>query len=208
MDRILLNWGRRNTSLVGRILVIKSLALSKLVHFFIALPTPSKEFFREINKKFYRFLWKGKPPKIKKTTLEFDIKDGGLKMVNVETFEKTLKTKWLKRVLTSNEIWTLIPKSHKIDKVGNYGIKFYKEIITFLKKTILDFHGKSIGILPSTFSEKDIMELTINTPIWFNPMINIEFVKKWEDKRLRCLGDVFEENGCLKSREKLSDDLT
>ena len=40
MDRILLNWGRRNTTLVGRILVIKSLALSKLVHFFIALPTP------------------------------------------------------------------------------------------------------------------------------------------------------------------------
>ena len=50
MDKILLNWSRRNTTLIGRILIIKSLALSKLVHFFIALPTPPKDFFREINK--------------------------------------------------------------------------------------------------------------------------------------------------------------
>ena len=39
-------------------------------------------------------------------------------MVNVETFEKTFKTKWLKKVLASDEVWSLIPKSHQIDKVG------------------------------------------------------------------------------------------
>ena len=66
MDKILLSWSRRNTTLVGRILILKSLALSKLVHFFISLPSPPKEFVRELNKKFFRFLWKGKPPKIKK----------------------------------------------------------------------------------------------------------------------------------------------
>ena len=207
MDRILLNWGRRNTTLVGRILVIKSLALSKLVHFFIALPTPPKDFFREINKKFYRFLWKGKPPKIKKTTLELDIKDGGLKMVNVETFEKTLKTKWLKTVLTSNENWALIPKSHKIDKVGNYGTKFYKEILTLLKNPFWISMVRALESFHQLLSEKNTTELTMNSPIWFNPLINIEFVKKWDDKGLRCLGDVFEEDGCLKSREKLSDDF-
>ena len=47
----------------------------------------------------------------------------------------------------------------------------------------------------------------MNSPIWFNPLINIEFVKKWDDIGLRCLGDVFEEDGCLRSREKLSDDF-
>ena len=135
MDRILLNWSRRNTTLIGRILIIKSLALSKLVHFFIALPTPPKDFFREINKKFYRFLWKGKPPKIKKSTIELDFKDGGLKMVNVEMFEKTLKTKWLKKVLVSNEVWSQIPESHQIDKVGGYGINFYNKILPHIKKT-------------------------------------------------------------------------
>ena len=42
VDKILLNWSRRNTTLAGRILVVKNLALSKLVHFFISLPSPPK----------------------------------------------------------------------------------------------------------------------------------------------------------------------
>ena len=41
-------------------LVMKSLALAKLVHYFICLPTPPKFFMLELNKKVYRFLWKGK----------------------------------------------------------------------------------------------------------------------------------------------------
>ena len=113
MDRILLSWSRRNTTLVGRILIIKSLALSKLVHFFISLPSPPKDFVRELNKKFFRFLWKGKPPKIKRTTLELDFNEGGLRMVNVERFEKTMKIKWLKRMLSSNDVWKVIPEAYR-----------------------------------------------------------------------------------------------
>ena len=87
VEKILLSWSRRNTTLAGRFLAIKCLALSKLVHFFISLPTHSPEFMREINKKFYYFLWKGKPPKIKSKTMELNIEDGGLKMSNVVNFE-------------------------------------------------------------------------------------------------------------------------
>ena len=61
MYKNMLNCSGRNTTLVGRISVIKSFALSKLVHFFIALPSPPNNFLREINKKFSRFLWKDKP---------------------------------------------------------------------------------------------------------------------------------------------------
>ena len=44
MDRILLSWSRRNTTLVRRILIIKSLALSKLVHFFYFFALSAKRF--------------------------------------------------------------------------------------------------------------------------------------------------------------------
>ena len=40
-----------------------------------------------------------------------------------------------------------------------------------------------------------------------HPNINITFVKRWDDEGLKCLGDIFEEHGVLKTREKLSDDL-
>ena len=207
MDRILLNWSRRNTTLIGRILIIKSLALSKLVHFFIALPTPPKDFFREINKKFYRFLWKGKPPKIKKSTIELDFKDGGLRMINVELCEKTLKTKWLKKVLVCNEVWSLIPESHQIDKVGGYGIKFYNNILPHIKNPFWISVVKALESYHVNYSIHTQPEISMNSPIWFNPNINISFVKKWDDKGLKCLGDIFEEHGVVKTREKLSDDF-
>ena len=54
IDNTLLNWSRRNTMLLGRVTVIKS--LSKIIHFLPALLTPGKGFLREIDKKFYWFL--------------------------------------------------------------------------------------------------------------------------------------------------------
>ena len=96
IENLLCNWNRRNISLLGRIQVVKSLALSKIVHFLIALPTLEKEYMRKIDKRFYRFLWRSKPPKIKKSVLEMDYCKGGLKMVNIFSFEKTLKVKWVK----------------------------------------------------------------------------------------------------------------
>ena len=65
IDNLLARWNRRNLTLMGKILIVKSLAISKIVHFLIALPTPKHEFFRELNKKLYHFIWNHKPPKIK-----------------------------------------------------------------------------------------------------------------------------------------------
>ena len=124
VEKILLNWSRTNTTLAGRVLVIKSLALSKLVHFFIALPTPPKEFMRNINKKFYYFLWMGKPPKIKSKTMELNIEDGGLKMVNIFRFEETLKIKWLKKLVLSKEVWTNIPFNYGIEQICKFGPEY------------------------------------------------------------------------------------
>ena len=109
IDKILLNWSRRSTTLLGRVTILKSLALSKIIHFLISLPSPGKDFFREIDKKFYRFLWKQKPPKIAKKTMEGDITDGGLKMVNLIQFDCVLKLKWIKMLATLSGGWSIIP---------------------------------------------------------------------------------------------------
>ena len=190
MDRILLNWNRRKTTLVGRILILKSLALSKLVPFFIALPTSPKDFFREINKRFYRFLWKGKPPKIRRSTIELDFKDGWLKMVNVETFEKDFKDQMVEKSLVSNEVWSLIPTSHKIDKVGVYGFNFYNEILPHMKNPFWISVAKALESYHIAFSIHNQTELSMHSPIWFNPKFDITFVKKWDEKGLKCLGYI------------------
>ena len=120
---------------------------------------------------------------------------------------KTLKTKWLKKVLVCNEVWSHIPESHQIDRIGGYGINFYNKISPHIKKTFWISVVKALESYHVNFSIHNQPELSMHSPIWFNPNINISYVKKWDDKGLKCLGDIFEEHGVVKRREKLSDDF-
>ena len=43
-------WSKRKLTLIGRITIIKSLALAKFVHLFLALPNPPGELVKKIEK--------------------------------------------------------------------------------------------------------------------------------------------------------------
>ena len=83
IKRLLASWRKRNLTLIGKITVIKTLALSTLVHIFSALPRPPKDFIDEINSIFYKFIWNSKPDKIKRTNLTRNYDSGGLRMVDI-----------------------------------------------------------------------------------------------------------------------------
>ena len=65
------------------------------------------------------FLWKNGKPKIKHSTLIADYKnieglnkDGGLKVVNIDSKFRALKLTWLKRLCDDNEHpWKIIPQA-------------------------------------------------------------------------------------------------
>ena len=52
---ILNNWSKRKLTLLGRMAIIKSLALSKFVHLLSSLPDLPKELFKELEGRFYNF---------------------------------------------------------------------------------------------------------------------------------------------------------
>ena len=58
-------WSRRDISIYRKINIVKTLALSKRVFICSALETP-KNFAKEVNNIVFDFIWKQKPPKIKK----------------------------------------------------------------------------------------------------------------------------------------------
>ena len=58
-------WYQRDLSIVGRINIIKTLALSKLVFICSVMSTP-KDFSKEVNRIVFDFIWNHKPAKIKK----------------------------------------------------------------------------------------------------------------------------------------------
>ena len=96
---ILKSWQHRKLSLLGKVTVIKSLALSKLVHLLTSLPDLNQQKFNELNTLFYNFIWNGKSERIKRNTLIGDVIQGGLKMVHIQSFCSYLKIGWIKRCI-------------------------------------------------------------------------------------------------------------
>ena len=88
---------------LGKITIIKTNMVSQCVHLMSTLPT-SDSFLKEVNTILYNFLWEGKPDKIKRSTTILKHTHGGLKMVNIYNFDKSLKVTWVKKLLTQSEI--------------------------------------------------------------------------------------------------------
>ena len=67
LEKALNIWRSRDLTIPGGINIVKSLALSKLIHVASVLPIP-EGFAQKVNTLIYNFIWKDKPPKIKKST--------------------------------------------------------------------------------------------------------------------------------------------
>lgn len=80
IQRLLTRWKHRDLTIIGKVTVIKSLALSKLVHLLIALPDPPERFIHDLTTAFYKFIWKGGPDRVKREVLTKGLDKGGLKM--------------------------------------------------------------------------------------------------------------------------------
>ena len=81
---------------MGKIAVLKSLIVLKLVYVLSPLPLNVKP-IKEVNKLFFAFLWSGKGDKIKRNTIINDYPNAGLKMIDIISFSKSLKATWKKK---------------------------------------------------------------------------------------------------------------
>ena len=68
LEKTLNSWKRRNLTLLGKINIVKTLALSKLIYNTSVLVIPD-QLIKEINSIIFNFIWDEKPPKIKKSTI-------------------------------------------------------------------------------------------------------------------------------------------
>ena len=94
-------WKFRRLSFLGKITVLTSLAASQLVYILYSLGTNEKV-LKEINKIFFNFLWNGKGDKIKRNVVINDFAEGGIKMIDIFPFNKSLKATWIKKYLDIN----------------------------------------------------------------------------------------------------------
>ena len=94
-------WALRRLSLIGKISVIKSLVVPQIIHILSPLQS-NPQIINEINVLFFNFLWNGKGDKIKRDVVIRDYPDGGLKMLDIISFNKAVKVVWIKKYLDEN----------------------------------------------------------------------------------------------------------
>ena len=110
------NWQFRRLTLLGKIVVIKSLLALQLVYIMSPLPT-SSEHLKDINNLLYQFLRDGKQDKIKPVEMINDYATDGLKMLDIHIFNHALKAKWIQKYLDSSNkgkwklFWTFFSQS-------------------------------------------------------------------------------------------------
>lgn len=109
MKNIMNSWAKRNLTPLGRITVLKTLVVSKITHILLVLPPAQSKLIEEIEKLFFKFVWKGKPDKLKRVYAYNSIKEGGMNMLNFKSFHQALILTWLRRLLNDdNASWKSI----------------------------------------------------------------------------------------------------
>ena len=93
--------------------VIKGLVALTLTYILAPLVTNHK-IIEEINGIFYSLLWNNKGDKIKRSVMINTYESGGLKMIDISFFNKSLKTTWIKKYLDESNRgkWTRHSKNN------------------------------------------------------------------------------------------------
>ena len=210
IKRILNKWKYRDLTFQGRILILKTLALSQVVYLISTLIVPSWV-INEINKEFYNFIWKGKRDKICRKVLINSYESGGLQMVDFKAFCQAMKAVWAVRLLKkTSENWSIIPSKYmeqcNIKTLMCMNIRTEKDLPIklplFYQEVIFSWNlcgGGSKAPQSQTEIRKQL--------IWGNKMIQSKgrtlFYKNWYAKNLIFIDDLLDQNGNLKSGEEI-----
>jgi hypothetical protein len=81
-------------------------------------------YHKEIEKKCFKFIWNGKPDKIKRNWIINSYERGGLQMIDIKSYFIALKATWVSRLVTGNiSNWKLIPLKY-FNAIGNNWLVF------------------------------------------------------------------------------------
>jgi hypothetical protein len=138
MNKLCCAWGKRNLSIVGKKLIIKSLILP-LFTFLASVFLVPDTYHKEIEKKCFKFIWNGKPDKVKRNLIINSYERGGLQMIDIKSYCIVLKATWVSRLVSGNiSNWKLISLKY-FNAIGKNWLVFSMNLdstksLNYLKK--------------------------------------------------------------------------
>ena len=155
---------------------------------------------------FFKFIWNGKPDKIKRETLTRKYLDGGLNMLNLHNFVPALKITWLRRFYHNPHTpWAKLARTWigPYDKVillgSNYSKTIARKMDNKFWKEILDSWSTLIEGLSN--HRKDL-----SLPIWYNTELSNHFLycPKWYNAGIISIADLLTSNGDILTETDLN----
>jgi len=205
LDVELARWKKRDLTLFGKIQVIKSLALSRMVFQASIIDIPER-YIKQINTKMYAFIW-GARDKVKRKTLNMPLEKGGLNMVDIKIFFKSLLATWIFRIKEANpemDGWVQLPMlflrhlnyDDKLPLLFNYDgqILFYElEKLPSFYRNVVKYYNEAFVTDKSYF-----LETIMNQPLWGNkyitknigPQKSVLFLSNWIKGGIRYVRDL------------------
>ena len=200
-------WLKRLITPLGRIAVLKSLILSKLVHLWLLLPNPPDASVEKLQKMVFSFVWNKKQDRISRKTAIKNIQEGGLGIPDIKTFINALKLTWIQKLQKTEHKWKDIlthvyPDINKTQILGpglygnsNHANKFWEDVF----KIYDQFWYKS---KPSTAEE------LLAEPIFHNRNVQIGnkiiFHRDWINKGVYKIGHLIDDTGEFYSYQRFS----
>ena len=206
-------WNRRILSLEGKIIIFKTLAISKIVYlaFLTVIPNSLIEELQRIQK---TFIWHSSRPKISHKTLCNNVENGGLKHIDISSKIISLQCSWLRKLCDENfHEWKIIP-SHLISKYFGKSFKFHS-CLSFDRKLLIKFPKFYKNVFfqwsNSFFASSELPSCILSSFLWFNKHILIEkksiFFRDFSDKGLNFVYQLFDNNRNVKSWSNIKEEF-
>ena len=179
IEKLLANWLYRYITPYGKIIIIKTLALSKLCHVALVIPNPTKQMFKQIENIFFKFLWNNKSEKVSREDSKLPEHYGGLNMPDIEKFWLSFKFSWCRRLLTTTSFWPNILLK-EISRAQNQSLSTTQllqlgpSLLLNISKKIKNIFWKQVLLSAVNMTEGAIFtfpEKIGNSSFWYNPFI-------------------------------------
>ena len=215
---VLHSWGSRKLTLNGKIIIINTLAIPKLVYNLSVLHTPLN-ILKDIEKEIYYFLWGHNKHPIKKNTVIGPQDKGGLNLVDIFCKEQALKASWIPK---------LLDRKNKCRSILDYYLN--KQGLTFELMLQMTFRQRNqflpLENIPDFYSAiflsynhckyiKPLHKLsdieTLSQCIWGNEYFKFKekhlFFKNWIRSGFIYVKDLLDENGNWLNERNIIDKL-
>ena len=206
-------WECRKLTLFGKVRVIKTYAISKIVYPATVLVVPDfvKKRLKEI---VFKYLW-GKRDSVKRSNVIYANNHGGLNMIDIESFFESLKAAWVPRLLNSNGKWKdyfimLLSKiGFNIDYIlktsfrTNDSFPVLNNLSPFYQSILLAFN-KAKAVVP--FDRLSVHEI-LQLPLWGCEYFKIRntclYLDGWINNNMFFVKDLINVDGSIKNDKEL-----